>query len=80
MSNSQPRSLGGARSFLILSLAFHIAFLSSIFDIYFVSPVVPVENTYGVEDGGLADRVVLIVGKAECSQISRFKIDFRIFR
>jgi GPI ethanolamine phosphate transferase 1 len=63
MNTSPSGLLGGAGRFLLLSLAFHVVFLGSIFDIYFVSPVVRVDRTYGVQEGGLSDRVVLIVGE-----------------
>lgn len=66
---------GGASALLVLSVAFHLIYLGSIFDIYFRSPVTPVPDRYGVgehlERGGpgaevgeaLAKRVVLIVGQ-----------------
>lgn len=37
-------------SFLLLSLAFHVLYTVSIFDIYFTSPVVHPARRYGVED------------------------------
>jgi phosphatidylinositol glycan class N len=46
---------------LILSVVYHVVYLSSIFDIYFQSPVVKVSERYSTP-GGLAKRVVLIVG------------------
>ncbi len=66
---------GGAWRLLVLSLVFHSVYLSSIFDIYFKSPVTKgVSHRFGVtRDGavgvdkvghGLAKRVVLIVGKS----------------
>lgn len=65
---------GGAAPLLLLSIAFHLVYLGSIFDIYFKSPVTRgVGVRYGVDaegalDGvqkreGLAKRVVLIVGE-----------------
>ncbi|KAM0793098.1 hypothetical protein ACM66B_000579 [Microbotryomycetes sp. NB124-2] len=60
--------LGGAAWFLCLSLAFHFAYLGSIFDIYFKSPVTKgIAERYRVQDAQgrpwpLARRVVLIVG------------------
>ncbi|GAA6064433.1 hypothetical protein JCM10212_006095, partial [Sporobolomyces blumeae] len=61
---------------LALSLVYHVIYLGSIFDIYFQSPVVSVPDRYRVEPelalardehageprGGLAKRLVLIVG------------------
>lgn len=68
---------GGAAGLLLLSIAFHLAYLGSIFDIYFKSPVTRgVGVRYGVDAPaaapsagmqprreGLAKRVVLIVGE-----------------
>lgn len=65
---------GGAWRLLVLSLVFHSVYLSSIFDIYFKSPVtegvahrfrVARDGAVGVDEVGhaLAKRVVLIVGK-----------------
>ncbi|GAA5965459.1 hypothetical protein JCM21900_006306 [Sporobolomyces salmonicolor] len=50
----------GALPLLLLSLVYHLVFASSIFAIWFQSPVVQVPLRYGTE--GLAKRVVLIVG------------------
>ncbi|GAA6047864.1 hypothetical protein JCM3770_004680 [Rhodotorula araucariae] len=49
---------------LLISLVFHLAFLPSIFDIYFKTPVVQVTERFsvGTEAGTLAKRVVLFVG------------------
>lgn len=72
---STPSRFGGASALLLLSIAFHLVFLGSIFDCYFRSPVTRVGVRYGVgaelENGGpggavgegLAKRVVLIVGE-----------------
>jgi len=69
-NTTSRRGLGQNQSstfkLLILSLIYHVTFLGSIFDIYFQSPVVSVPTRYSVqpstEGGGLAKRVVLIVG------------------
>lgn len=75
--SAAPKSrFGGAAGLLLLSIAFHLVYLGSIFDIYFKSPVTRgVGVRYGVEaEGaaagrgereGLAKRVVLIVGELE---------------
>lgn len=54
-----------ARLLLLVSLAFHLAYLPSLFDIYFTTPVVSVPTRHAVPThtaGRLAKRVVLIVG------------------
>jgi hypothetical protein len=75
---SRPSTrFGGSAGLLLLSIAFHLVYLGSIFDIYFKSPVTKgVGERYGVDalvsgEGapgevqkeGLAKRVVLIVGE-----------------
>lgn len=75
---SRPSSrFGGSAGLLLLSIAFHLVYLGSIFDIYFKSPVTKgVGERYGVDaltsgqgaatevqKEGLAKRVVLIVGE-----------------
>lgn len=71
---------GGAAGLLLLSIAFHLVYLGSIFDIYFKSPVTRgVGTRYGAEpEGGaavgeqreaLAKRVVLIVGERATGQL-----------
>ncbi|ORY72728.1 Phosphatidylinositolglycan class N-domain-containing protein [Leucosporidium creatinivorum] len=74
-SRSSTR-FGGSAGLLLLSIAFHLVYLGSIFDIYFKSPVTKgVGERYGVDalssgtraasevqKEGLAKRVVLIVG------------------
>lgn len=75
---SKPSSrFGGSAGLLLLSIAFHLVYLGSIFDIYFKSPVTKgVGARYGVDalssgttaagevqKEGLAKRVVLIVGE-----------------
>ncbi|BGP44907.1 Glycosyl phosphatidyl inositol anchor synthesis [Rhodotorula kratochvilovae] len=59
-----PRRTRSPQLLLLISLVFHLAFLPSIFDIYFKSPVVEVQERFSVdaEAGTLAKRVVLFVG------------------
>ncbi|GAA5887546.1 hypothetical protein JCM5296_002613 [Sporobolomyces johnsonii] len=57
---SAPSKRPGAVRLLLLSLVYHLVFASSIFAIWFQSPVVQVPLRYGTE--GLAKRVVLVVG------------------
>ena len=59
--------------FLAIAMAFHLVYIYSIFDIYFVSPIVSgmsafqVERPAGVE--APAKRLVLFVGKARPTNI-----------
>ncbi len=52
--------------FLAIAVVFHLIYLYSIFDIYFVSPIVSGMREYGVERpdglGPPSKRLVLIVG------------------
>lgn len=80
-SRSSTR-FGGSAGLLLLSIAFHLVYLGSIFDIYFKSPVTKgVGERYGVDalssgtraasevqKEGLAKRVVLIVGELSRSR------------
>lgn len=53
-------------TFLALAMAFHLVYIASIFDIYFVSPIVTGMRLFEVERQPYtrppADRLVLIVG------------------
>lgn len=54
--------------FLAVAVIFHLAYIYSIFDIYFVSPIVTGMRLHGVERApsvkAPADRLVLFVGTA----------------
>lgn len=54
--------------FLAIAVVFHAVYLLSIFDIYFVSPIVSGMRLFGVErtetQKAPADRLVLFVGKS----------------
>jgi GPI ethanolamine phosphate transferase 1 len=54
--------------FLVIAMAFHLTYIYSIFDIYFVSPIVSGMREFEVErpDGieAPAKRLVLFVGKS----------------
>jgi GPI ethanolamine phosphate transferase 1 len=53
----------GRGGFLALAVVFHLVYLYSIFDIYFVSPIVHGMSAYGVEqEKAPAKRLVLFVG------------------
>ena len=62
--------------FLAIALTFHLVYIFSIFDIYFVSPIVSgmrefeVERPEGVE--APAKRLVLFVGKVTALLVSPF--------
>lgn len=53
--------------FLVTAVVFHLVYVLSIFDIYFVSPIVSGMQLFGIERQpeakAPADRLVLIVGK-----------------
>jgi hypothetical protein len=55
--------------FLATAIVFHLVYLFSIFDIYFVSPIVSGMRLHGVERDAStkspADRLVLFVGEFE---------------
>lgn len=54
-------------AFLATAVVFHLVYIYSIFDIYFVSPIVSGMELFGVERAGSvnppADRLVLFVGQ-----------------
>ena len=54
-------------AFLATAMVFHLVYVYSIFDIYFVSPIVSGMELFGVERPPMtkapADRLVLFVGK-----------------
>lgn len=56
-------------AFLAIAMIFHLVYIFSIFDIYFVSPIVSGMRLYGVERPpsvkAPADRLVLFVGMAK---------------
>lgn len=54
----------GRRGFLAVAVVFHIIYAMSIFDIYFVSPIVSGMRAFGVNaPEAPAKRLVLYVGK-----------------
>ena len=56
----------GRIGFLGIAVLFHVIYIYSIFDIYFVSPIVHGMRAYGVEQPQApAKRLVLYVGMAE---------------
>ena len=63
--------------FMAIAVAFHLVYILSIFDIYFVSPIVTGMQLFGVErtadsPKAPADRLVLFVGKwiyCSCSRL-----------
>ncbi|KAF9528054.1 Phosphatidylinositolglycan class N-domain-containing protein [Crepidotus variabilis] len=60
-----PKSHYNVGKLLFIGLIFHLAYILSVFDCYFTSPVVHGMNRYGATEGGqraLAKRLVLIVG------------------
>lgn len=55
-------------AYLVIAVAFHLVYILSIFDIYFVSPIVSGMQLFKVERKGAnaqppADRLVLFVGE-----------------
>lgn len=52
--------------FLVMAMVFHLVYMASIFDIYFVSPIVSGMRLFGVErlpgQNAPAERLVLFVG------------------
>jgi len=53
----------GRLSFLGIAVIFHLIYLYSIFDIYFVSPIVHGQAAYQVPGNAPAKRLVLYVGE-----------------
>lgn len=57
-------------AFLATAMVFHLIYVYSIFDIYFVSPIVSGMQLFGIErppsSKPPADRLVLFVGKCAC--------------
>lgn len=67
LSNDTVAMAGVSRfGFLAIAVAFHLVYILSIFDIYFVSPIVSGMRLFKVEREGSvqppADRLVLFVG------------------
>lgn len=55
----------GRRGFLAVAVIFHVIYALSIFDIYFVSPIVHGMRAFGVErEEAPAKRLVLFVGES----------------
>jgi len=50
------------RNFLIIAVVFHAFYIRSIFDIYFVSPLIHGMQHHSVDGPAPAQRVVLVVG------------------
>lgn len=66
--------------FMAIAVAFHLVYIFSIFDIYFVSPIVTGMRLFSVErpEGSPkapADRLVLFVGTLACTQTHMYLID-----
>jgi phosphatidylinositol glycan class N len=58
----------GRGSFLAIAVVFHLMYILSIFDIYFVSPIVRGMREHKVENSAApAKRLVLYVGMSELS-------------
>jgi phosphatidylinositol glycan class N len=59
--------------FLAIAVVFHLVYVFSIFDIYFVSPIVSGMRLYGVQRPEIskppADRLVLFVGNTSHNQV-----------
>jgi len=52
----------GRFGFLAVGVIFHLIYIYSIFDIYFVSPIVSGMRPYGVDFPAPAKRLFLVVG------------------
>lgn len=52
----------GRRGFLAVAVIFHLTYIYSIFDIYFVSPIVHGMKAFEVQEEAPAQRLVLYVG------------------
>ena len=67
-------------AFLATAVVFHLVYIYSIFDIYFVSPIVSGMELFGVERPGSvnppADRLVLFVGQYWYSAICHEMLTF----
>lgn len=53
--------------FLAVGVVFHLIYIYSIFDIYFVSPIVSGMRPYGVDAPAPAKRLFLVVGEARAT-------------
>ena len=60
----------GRLSFLVIAVGFHLIYVYSIFDIYFVSPIIHGQAAYEVAGRAPAKRLVLFVGIAFLDDMS----------
>ena len=65
----------GSRGFLGIAVLFHLIYIYSIFDIYFVSPISHGMQAYRVKGDAPAKRLVLYVGMLTLTSIARHCAD-----
>jgi len=68
----------GRRGFLGIAVLFHLIYIYSIFDIYFVSPISHGMQAYRVKGDAPAKRLVLYVGMLTPTSIARHHADTTI--